>query len=355
MDKQIIVDWSRISPERFEQLCTEIIGSEGFYNVRRLGQSGDRGRDVLAQKQSQLLQGSIEIQQWVIQCKRYVNSNLSIRELGEELTKVRMHSPDYYAIMLTNTLNPNVHDWLDGVKNQYPFKILIFDIDWLEKQLKLQPIFYQSYFENRERNTMFHTIRQSTDLQVYTAGKMPSEAIRGSLTWWRSELENQSIGLNKKIGFYHPEFSGCDHTGIYLSETVQEDFRMIAQSNLIVVYLDHEELYGTIAEIMIGYSMNKQLAIFIDESIKTNIPFDELEADGNTANLNYYKEVYQKIFNTNHTCPCDLMNELQPIHLNNYWFIIQFLLLRQPDTFIQMTNKKTVIKDMTNYLKTYMN
>ena len=346
-----MTDWTKISPDRFEQLCTEIMQGEGFYNIRRLGKTGDRGRDILAQKQAQLLFGSKETQKWIIQCKRYVNSNLTIDEIERELAKVRMHSPDYYAIILTNTLNPNVHDWLDGIQNQYPFKILLFDIDWLELQFKRQPSLYQRYFENKERDSAHSVLHQPTDLLVYTAGQMPSEAVAGAINWWRKDLETESSKLSKKIGFYHPEFSGCDHTGIFLSETVQEDFRMIAQSNLIIVYLDRDELYGTIAEIMIGYSMYKQIAIFIDSSIQIKITEKETEKGKSELNPNYYVEVYKKVFKTNHSCPCDLMNELEPIHLSNYWFIVEFLRLRQPDTHIQMTTKETVIKDMVAYLR----
>ena len=113
-----MADWSKISPERFEQLCSDIIESEGFYNIRRMGGSGDRGRDIIAQKESQLLSGSKEIQNWIIQCKRLVSTNLTAEGLGIELNKIRMHKLDYYLIILTNTLNPNVHDWLEGVKSQ---------------------------------------------------------------------------------------------------------------------------------------------------------------------------------------------------------------------------------------------
>jgi len=347
-------DWSKISPERFEQLCTEILQSEGFYNIRRLGGSGDRGRDILAYKQCQLLYGSKETQKWIVQCKRYTSSSLTSDEIGKELNTVRMHNPDYYAIMLTNTLNPNVHDWLEGVKKHYPFKVLLFDKDWLNEQLKRQPSLYQSYFENNDRNSSFQPVLQSTDLQVYTAGQMPSDAIRGQITWWRSELEAATTKLSKKIGFYHPEYFGCDHTGINLSETVQEDFRMIAQSHLIIAYLERDELYGTLTEIMVAYSMFKQIAIFIDSSIKTEISVPELEHDGQSVNMKYYEQIYKKVFKTNHSCPCNLMNELEPMHLNNYWFLIEFLRLRQPDTFIQMTNKESAIKDMVSYLRKYI-
>ena len=114
----------------------------------------------------------------------------------------------------------------------------------------------------------------------------------------------------------------------------------------MIAYLERDELYGTLTEIMVAYSMFKQIAIFIDSSIKTEISVPELEPNGESVNMEYYGQVYQKVFKTNHSCPCDLMNELEPIHLNNYWFLIEFLRLRQPDTFIQITTKETVIKDM---------
>ena len=151
-----MIDWNKISPERFEQLCSDIIESEGFYNIHRMGGSGDRGRDIIAQKESHLLFGSREIQNWIIQCKRYTTTNLTIDNISSELNKVRIHNPNYYLVILSNTLNPNVHDWLEGVKTQYLFKILIFDIGWLEKQLNRQPSLYKRYFENDEKRESYH-------------------------------------------------------------------------------------------------------------------------------------------------------------------------------------------------------
>ena len=346
------IDWNQISPDRFEQLCTDIIRSEGFYNIRRMGGVGDRGRDIWAQKQTQLFFGSKETQNWIIQCKRLVKTNLTINDLSSELNKVRMHRIDYYLVILSNTLKSNLVDWIDGIRKDYSFKIIINDIDWLESQIKRDPNLYKYYFENDQRNEQIYLIKNSTDLQIYTAGKMPSIALRGQITSWRNDLEVSSTKLKNKIGFYHPEFAGCDHTGIYLSETVQSDFRMISQSNLLIAYLEDNEQFGTITEIMIAYSMNKQIAVFIDEKIKKEITVPELETEY-TVNQEYYEQVYEKVFKTNHSCPCDLMNELKPVHLNEYWFLVEFLLFRQPDTYIKMTNSTNLNADIIEYLKEF--
>ncbi|WP_026705186.1 restriction endonuclease [Flavobacterium soli] len=345
-----MADWNKISYEEFEQLCYEIISSEGFYNITRLGGTGDRGRDLIAEKLSPLLHGSNEVQRWIIQCKRYTTTKLTIEDLAAELNKVRMHKPDYYLLLITNALNPNLYDWLQQVKTEYSFKIHIFGVDWLENQLQKSPLLYKRFFEKNDTYSHLFRVNPNTDLQIYTAGKMPTEAIRNSITWWRKELQNETKMLQKKIGFYHPEFAGCDHTGIYLSETVQTDFGMISQSDLVIAYLENREQFGTITEIMIAYSMNKQLAIFIDEDIKTEIKSNEYD-EITEVNMDYYGEVYEKVFETNHICPCDLMNELKPIHMNNYWFMIEFLRLRQPNAHIQMTTKNSVIKDMYKYIE----
>lgn len=337
--------WSTISPDRFESLCYNLLEGEGFFNLRRIGGPGDRGRDILANKQIVLMQGYNEVQNWLIQCKRYAKTNLSTDDLNHELTQAKAHNIDYFALIICNTLLPNVYDWLEMVKKSFSFKIVIFDVDWLNTQLKKQPTLVKIYFENLERKKTFE-IYENTDLQIYTAGKMPSKAVRGSLPWWREEFQKKILSSGKKIGFYHPEYAGCDHTGIYLSETVVDDFQMISKSNLIIVYLEENEQYGTITEIMIAYSMNKQIAIFIDESISINIT-----KDGNEPN---YLEVYEKIFNTNHNCPCNIMNELMPIHFNKYWFLIEFLRQKNSGIYITMTNREKVIKDIVKYTLEFM-
>jgi hypothetical protein len=47
------------------------------------------------------------------------------------------------------------------------------------------------------------------------------------------------------------------------------------------------------------------------------------------------------------------MNGLKPVHLNEYWFMIEFLRLRQPDTFIKITNPEDLNKDIIEYLKEF--
>jgi HJR/Mrr/RecB family endonuclease len=337
-------DWAKLSPDRFEKLCSDLLEQNGFFNIRRIGGSGDRGRDILANKQITLIKGVNEVQQWLIQCKRYAKTNITIDDICHELTQARAHKPDYYALIICNTLMPNVHDWLESVKNQYAFKINILDVDWLDRQLNNQPYLVKEYFENYDRKRTYDIV-ENTDLQIYTAGKMPSEATRGALTWWREEFQREVLKLGHKIGFYHPEFTGCDHTGIYLSETVLNDFQMIAKSNLVMVYLEENEQYGTITEIMIAYSLNKQIAVFIDESIKIEIHHGEDYSD--------IAEEYEKIFETNHLCPCTIMQELEPIHYNKYWFLIEFLRQKDNTIYITMTNKKSAIKDMTAYVKQF--
>lgn len=342
-----MINWSKLSPDRFEKLCSDLLELDGFFNIRRIGGSGDRGRDILANKQISLFQGLNEVQNWLIQCKRYAKTNLTIDDLCHELTQAKAHKPDYYALIICNTLIPNVYDWLENVKSDYNFKIKILDVDWLDRQLKRRPSLVKEYFENHTRKIKYPIV-ENPDLQIYTAGKMPSEAVRGALTWWRENLQRETLKFGHKIGFFHPEFVGCDHTGIYLSETVLNDFHMISKSDLFIAYLEENEQYGTVTEIMIAYSLNKQMAIFIDENIKI-----EMIHAGKDEDIDYSEE-YEKIFDTNHSCPCTLMNELEPIHYNKYWFLIEFLRQKDSSINITMTKRGTAIEKMVSYVKKFL-
>jgi hypothetical protein len=337
-------DWSKLSHVRFEKLCSDLLEQNGFFNIRRIGGSGDQGRDILANKQISLIQGLNEVQNWLIQCKRYAKTNITVDDLNHELTQAKAHNPDYYALIICNTLIPSVYDWLESVKSDYKFKINVLDVDWLDRQLNRQPFLAKEYFENYDRKRSYEIV-ENTDLQIYTAGKMPSEAVRGALTWWREALQREILKSGQKIGFYHPEYAGCDHNGIYLSETILNDFRMILKSNLVMAYLEENEQYGTITEIMIAYSLNKQIAIFIDENIKI-----EMVHKNDDKKIS---EEYEKIFETNHSCPCNLMNELMPVHYNKYWFLVEFLRQKDSSIHIAMTKKEKVIKDMALYVKNF--
>lgn len=126
-----LVRWENISPTEFEELCYLLMEKNGFTNLKWYGKGGgDRGRDIMAQKVIRIMDNTTEIQSWLCQSKRYTSKNISKTDITESLISAREHKIDYFLLAVTAILTADVKDWLDAVRSDYPFKIIVWeDID----------------------------------------------------------------------------------------------------------------------------------------------------------------------------------------------------------------------------------
>ena len=76
-----LLDFHVLSPEDFERLCLWLVTREGFQDAKQYGGPGDKGRDVVAQKDGR---------QYVFQCKRYQSFGKADAEKEIEKTKTKL-------------------------------------------------------------------------------------------------------------------------------------------------------------------------------------------------------------------------------------------------------------------------
>lgn len=207
------------------------------------------------------------------------------------------------------------------------------------KNLKLLDPWYESLIGPRPPNSLL----------IYTAGEMPDDVERGAIGEWRQELESKVKSKHLNVDFYHPEFVGCDHGGINTEVTVSMDSYMIQKSDVVIAYLNNEELLGTIAEIMFSHFQNKKIAIFINESILYKI-YNQDEPEIADAN-----EFYSKVFKTKHSCTCNLGNAGEIVDRNKYWFLLNFLMQNRVDLIINVVNQKNYANKMVSVIENWMN
>lgn len=128
-----MINWEKISPTEFEELCYELMSLNGFKNLAWYGKGGsDKGRDLTAIKFEEPISGIQKSSKWIIQCKRYTKATITKSEIEAFLCDAREHSPDSVLLVLTNTLSSNVKDWLEAVRRDYRFEIYT----WEEKDLQ---------------------------------------------------------------------------------------------------------------------------------------------------------------------------------------------------------------------------
>lgn len=127
------LEWSKLTPENFEKFCSILLEKNGLRNIQWHGAGGsDRGRDILCEKVVEPLPGITQVEKWLVQCKRYTEKRISKTDLNAILTSAREHQPDNVLLIVTDTLNSALKDWLKKAQADFNFNILV----WEELQLQ---------------------------------------------------------------------------------------------------------------------------------------------------------------------------------------------------------------------------
>ncbi|OKL36682.1 hypothetical protein [Domibacillus mangrovi] len=129
--------------DAFESMCQEIVLKWGAKNFGAIGKGTDRGRDAtfLIEAHSWIPISTNYSNSWVLQCKYSNNySNLSTKDIYEELVKVLMHKPDYFLLMTNRKVTNDFNDWLEslnGLDYYIPFKVVFIGKEELEEILSM--------------------------------------------------------------------------------------------------------------------------------------------------------------------------------------------------------------------------
>jgi hypothetical protein len=129
------INWNKITPTDFEELCCELLLANGFSNIQWYGIVGsDKGRDIVCTKAETTLPGALNINTWVVQCKRLITSRLTKDDMMKWLAACEEHKPDNVLLILTRVLSANLKDWLKGIAHKYSFNIHLWEENILRHQ-----------------------------------------------------------------------------------------------------------------------------------------------------------------------------------------------------------------------------
>jgi hypothetical protein len=84
------------------------------------------------------LPGHQILRRWVIQCKRWRKSP-SKKRLHDGFAAAIEHHPDYYLLLGTFTITSALADWVESVRPDYPFRILVVGRDEIERWFECSP------------------------------------------------------------------------------------------------------------------------------------------------------------------------------------------------------------------------
>jgi len=144
-------DWDSISDQDFEELCYDILIKEGFTNLEWVGRSGkDRGRDIKCNKIKHPLTNITSLENYLVQCKKYVARPPTIQEINETLTWADYHKPDVLLFMISHTITSQTRDWLEKISKDKFYEIIRYEEKYFDTFFRNNEDVYNDYFLNKK-------------------------------------------------------------------------------------------------------------------------------------------------------------------------------------------------------------
>lgn len=132
------LDWSKLKPGQFEELCADVLDSfDSISDCVLTGATGDEGRDIKAKEEIETITG-VELRNWCVQCKHFPSRAIGRRDIEDLNTLYTRFRFDVYCIMTSGTFSPNAIRLLDEYEKQ-GYKIRQMDRRFLEKRIKKFP------------------------------------------------------------------------------------------------------------------------------------------------------------------------------------------------------------------------
>jgi len=139
---------------QFEELCCDLILSQGFKNVKRKGSHNDRdqGRDIEA-IYNRILPDHLTqiIECWYFECKYHLDS-ISVKDIQEKIAWADAEGIDYLGILSPTTTTNNAKLYISQFQNNHQLRI----IDWtgftFTRLLAQSPSIIKSYFSEIMEN-----------------------------------------------------------------------------------------------------------------------------------------------------------------------------------------------------------
>jgi nucleoside 2-deoxyribosyltransferase len=144
-------------------------------------------------------------------------------------------------------------------------------------------------------------------MNIYLAGPMAKTTCRGDIAPWRRAIIEEALQVRPELSWLTPEWEGCDHMGIWLSETVKRDLDLLSKADGCLVVVDEEGWHrsGTLVEL--GYAAGRGIPVWFIVHEAAHTPQGLYSDNGHQASD--AKRFYRHVLCTNHSCSCVWNNE----------------------------------------------
>jgi hypothetical protein len=139
------IDFKKLTPNEFEELCFELILKHGFSKVIWRQGGADNGRDIEAISSiNNSLVGIIE-EKYFFECKKYENG-VPPAELNSKIAWADAEKPQHLVFIISSYLSNNARTWIEKIELDKSYKIHVIESAQLCKILLQHDELIAKYF-----------------------------------------------------------------------------------------------------------------------------------------------------------------------------------------------------------------
>lgn len=145
------IDFTRLTPQQFEQLVADLFRSSGFAEVQLEVPVRDRRVDIIAKYAAKDPLGGTREEVWLVEVKFYRKERADLQALHQLIGYLVTLPEKYRGVLVTNShLTSAAREWLETARKSGRHDIRIVDGTELRRLLLNQPKVADKYFPRRE-------------------------------------------------------------------------------------------------------------------------------------------------------------------------------------------------------------
>jgi hypothetical protein len=152
------LDFSRLTPDQFEELCFDIVEAAGFRRLAWRQGGADNGRDIQGYKQVSTGVADDFEELWFFECKRY-QGGVPPEELNSKIAWADAEKPKHLVIFVSSYITNNARTWLEKIEKDKFYKIHLIEGKRLKSLVSRHDIIEARYFSSDIQRLMQQTCR----------------------------------------------------------------------------------------------------------------------------------------------------------------------------------------------------
>jgi hypothetical protein len=151
------INFTKITPKAFENLCYDLLVNYNFHNLIWRDGGSDNGRDIEGNSNYLNPFSTIE-QKWFFECKHY-SAGVPPADLNSKIAWADAEQPNFLVFFVSSYITTSARDWLEKIFTQKKYKILLVEGPDLKNRIVQYSDLVERYFSENKYEKLFKDMK----------------------------------------------------------------------------------------------------------------------------------------------------------------------------------------------------